>query len=70
MTSHDRKSKVARYSGSTVTQEIKYSDTGEPLYSDPISVTENKNLDIVVSNFGKKSVSSSGEQRRQVQVQL
>jgi hypothetical protein len=51
MTSSDfKRSKVVRYSGSTVTQEIQYRDTGEPLYSIPDFITENKNLDIVVSD--------------------
>jgi hypothetical protein len=55
MTSDDfKRSQVVRYSGSTITQEIQHSDTGEPLYSAPDFITENKNLDIVVSNLKTK----------------
>ncbi|XP_048767569.2 uncharacterized protein LOC125674466 [Ostrea edulis] len=55
MVSNYGQSKVVHYSGSTVTQEIQYSDTGKPLYSNPAFITENKNLDIVVSNFDTKT---------------
>ncbi|XP_061192182.1 uncharacterized protein LOC133200389 [Saccostrea echinata] len=48
--------KIVRYSDSTVTQEIQYKDTGEPLYHDPASMEENKNGDIVVSNWATNTV--------------
>jgi hypothetical protein len=56
MRSDSEPSKVVRYSGSTVKQEIQRSDTGKPLYSGPDFITENKNLDIVVSDWNTKTV--------------
>jgi hypothetical protein len=56
MADSNNRNKVVRYSGSTVAQEIQHSDTGESLYSGPHFITENKNLDIVVSDFKTKTV--------------
>jgi hypothetical protein len=57
MVSNDyEQNKVVRYSGSTITQEIQNSETGEPLFSDPCYINENKNFDIVVSDFNAKTV--------------
>ncbi|XP_048767484.2 uncharacterized protein LOC125674391 [Ostrea edulis] len=52
MVSNDGQSKVVHYSGSTVKQEIQYSDTD----SNPAFITENKNLDIVVSDTNTRAV--------------
>ncbi|XP_061166044.1 tripartite motif-containing protein 2-like [Saccostrea echinata] len=58
----DKQTKVVCYSGSTEKQTIQFDDKGKPLYS-PSShylrdmyITENKNLDICVSDNGAKAV--------------
>lgn len=48
--------KVVRYCSSKVKQEIQFDSTGQPLYSDPHYIDDNKNLDIVVSDFDAKVV--------------
>jgi streptogramin lyase len=57
MLSNDRKqSKVVRYSGSTETQTIRFDDQGRPLYSLPRYISENRNLDVCVSDTCAESV--------------
>ncbi|XP_062588580.1 uncharacterized protein LOC134257262 [Saccostrea cucullata] len=46
----DSPSKVVRFSGSTVKQEIQYDAVGKALYAKPLCIEENKNLDIIVSD--------------------
>jgi hypothetical protein len=47
-------SKVVRYSGSTVKQEIQFDVKGEKLYCRADFIDENKNLDVVVSDLGAR----------------
>ena len=55
----ETKIKIARYSGSRVTQEIQYDQKGQPLYAAGkyyVLVEENKNLDVCASDPNKNEI--------------
>jgi hypothetical protein len=56
MVSDDRQSKVVHYSGSIETQTIQFDDHGHPLYSSGLYISENKNHDICVADWGADAV--------------
>lgn len=61
----DRTGKVVRYNqNGELTQTIKHSNTGKELYCEPRYITENNNIDIVVSDYGVVVVTDSGGRHR------
>ncbi|XP_065929562.1 tripartite motif-containing protein 3-like [Magallana gigas] len=58
MVSDDKPTKVVRYSGSTEKQIIQNNDKGQLLYSygEKKFISENRNLDICVSDYGARAV--------------
>ncbi|XP_062572853.1 uncharacterized protein LOC134234788 [Saccostrea cucullata] len=49
--SNSGQSKVVRYVDSTATQDIQNNSEGKALYSNPFCIEENKNFDIIVSDY-------------------
>ncbi|XP_062591363.1 uncharacterized protein LOC134252833 [Saccostrea cucullata] len=49
--SNSGQSKVVRYVDSTATQDIQNNSEGKALYSTPFCIEENKNFDIIVSDY-------------------